>query len=168
MPLPADDLASLFAFNRWANERTLASVRPLPESDYVRELGGGWPSVRATLVHLAGATAAWVERFSGRDATRLVAVEEAPAYADAEALLRSAQEGLEGLLPCLTPVRLAEPFRWKNLQGVERSTPLWAAVRHTVNHGTYHRGQISSMVRRLGGKPAATDMVLWGVETSSL
>jgi uncharacterized damage-inducible protein DinB len=40
-------------------------------------------------------------------------------------------------------------------------------VRHVVNHQTYHRGQISSMLRRLGHAPKATDMVVWGIDVAS-
>jgi uncharacterized damage-inducible protein DinB len=32
---------------------------------------------------------------------------------------------------------------------------------NVVNHSTYHRGQVASMLRQLGGKPAATDYVLF-------
>ena len=58
-----DDLAPLYAYNAWANGRVLESLRALPEADYVKEQGGGWPSLRSTFVHLAGATDAWAERF---------------------------------------------------------------------------------------------------------
>jgi uncharacterized damage-inducible protein DinB len=44
-----------------------------------------------------------------------------------------------------------------------KTAPLWAVLRHVVNHQTYHRGQISSMLRRLGAKPVSTDMVVWGI-----
>jgi uncharacterized damage-inducible protein DinB len=164
MKMPSDDAVSLFAYNRWANARMLAAVRPLPEADYVREVGGGWPSVRATLVHLAGATQAWVERLSGRDATRLPAPAEFPRFRDAEALLLKAEDSLDAFLPSFTPERLVTPFRWRNLQNTERTAPLWTVVRHVVNHSTYHRGQISSMVRSLGGTPLPTDLLLWGIE----
>lgn len=167
MSKPQDDLASLYAYNAWANERILAALRDLPAEAYARELGGGWPSLRATLVHLAGATDAWAERFEGRDATRLPTEEELPALADAEALLRRAQSRLEALLPSFTPERLAGGLTWKNLKREERTAPLWAVARHVVNHASYHRGQIASMVKRAGGKAASTDMVLWGIELSA-
>lgn len=167
MNAPADDLASLLAYNAWANEKTVASVRALPAEAYTRELGGGWPSLRATLVHLASATDNWAERFEGHDATRLLTEEEVPTLADAEALLARAQRRLEALLPTFTPERLREPFPWKNLQLEVRTAPTWVVLRHVVNHASYHRGQVSSMVRRLGGTPAPTDMVRWGIELLS-
>ena len=165
--LSADDLVSLYAYNSWANARVLETLRALPETDYVSEQGGGWPSLRATFVHLAGATDAWAERFTGRDATRLATIEELPGLEDAARVLLAAEEKHRHLLPAFTPERLAGPFTWKNLKGEPKTAPFWAVVRHVVNHQTYHRGQIAAMARRLGHAPKSTDMVVWGIEVSA-
>ena len=167
MTSPQDDLVSLNLYNSWANARVLETLRALSEADYVKEQGGGWPSLRATFVHLAGATDAWAERFAGRDATRLATVEELTGLEDAARVLLAAEEKHRLLLPAFTPERLAEPFTWKNLKGEEKTAPFWAVVRHVVNHQTYHRGQIAAMVRRLGHTPKSTDMVVWGIEVSA-
>jgi uncharacterized damage-inducible protein DinB len=37
---------------------------------------------------------------------------------------------------------------------------VWQIVTHVVNHATLHRGQIVAMLRQLGAKPPATD-ILW-------
>jgi len=158
------ELLGLYEYNEWANEKTIASLRALPEADYVREQGGGWPSLRATFVHLAGATDAWAERFSGRDALVLAKETDLPKLEDAVRVLLSAQEKHRNHLKNLTRDKLERPFSWKNLAGELRAAPYEIVVRHVVNHQTYHRGQIASMVRRVGGKPVATDMVRWGIE----
>jgi uncharacterized damage-inducible protein DinB len=167
MSFPPDDLPSLYSFNEWANARVLETLRALPEAEYVKDQGGGWPSLRATFVHLAGATDAWAERFSGREATRLPSVDELPGLEDAARVLLAAHEKHRALLATYTPGVLAGPFVWKNLKGEERTAPFWVVVRHVVNHQTYHRGQISSMVRRLGRAPKSTDMVVWGMEQAA-
>ena len=51
-----DDMASLFAFNRWATERSLDACRRISVEDYVRALPGDVVSLRATVTHLAGHT----------------------------------------------------------------------------------------------------------------
>jgi len=159
-----DDFASLYAYNEWANARTIETLRGVPVDAYTREQGGGWPSLRTAMVHIAGATDAWAERLAGRDAVRLPTESDLPALEDAVAVLTAAQKKLRAHLATLSPERLATPFAWKNPKGETRTAPYWAVLRHVVNHSTYHRGQISSMVRRLGLKPLATDMVVWGIE----
>jgi uncharacterized damage-inducible protein DinB len=163
-PPAADDLAPLYAYNSWANARVLETLRAMPESDYVKEQGGGWPSLRATFVHIAGATDAWAERFAGGDALRLATVAELPLLEDAARVLLAAEEKHARLLPTYTKERLAEPFAWKNLAGEVKTAPFGIVVRHVVNHQTYHRGQIAAMARRLGHAPKSTDMVRWGIE----
>ena len=159
-----DDLFALYAYNEWANERVIGALRALSPEDYAREMGGGWPSVHETFVHIAGATDAWAERFLGRDAIRLATVEELPELEDAIALLLEAQKKHGAHLKTLTLEKLDAPFSWKNLKGDLKTAPFWAVLRHVVNHQTYHRGQIASMLRRLGAKAVSTDMVLWGIE----
>jgi uncharacterized damage-inducible protein DinB len=34
-------------------------------------------------------------------------------------------------------------------------------VRHVVNHGTYHRGQVAAMLRQLGYSPPPTDYLVF-------
>lgn len=158
------ELFALYDYNEWANERVVKMLRSLPEADYVREMGGGWPSVRATFVHLAGATDAWAERFSGREILELPTESALPKLNDAVAVLHRAHAKHRTHLKSLTRERFDSPFSWTNLSGETKTAPLWIVVRHVVNHQTYHRGQISSMVRRLGHQPVATDMVRWGIE----
>jgi uncharacterized damage-inducible protein DinB len=167
MSVPKDDLESLYAFNSWANARVLETLRALPEADYEKELGGGWPSLRATFVHIAGATDAWAERFSDRDATRLATVDDLPDLEAAARVLLAAEEKHRRLLPTYTPARLAASFKWKNLKSEEKTAPFWIVVKHVVNHQTYHRGQIATMARRLGHVPKSTDMVVWGIEQAA-
>jgi uncharacterized damage-inducible protein DinB len=158
------ELLGLYEFNAWANERTIGSLRALSEADYVRDLGGSWPSLRATFVHLAGATDAWAERFGGRDVLVLPKEADLPKLDDAVRVLLAAQEKHRAHLKNLTREKLERPFSWTNLSGEVKTSPFEIVVRHVVNHQTYHRGQIASMVRRVGGKPVSTDMVRWGIE----
>ncbi len=39
------------------------------------------------------------------------------------------------------------------------SNPMWQSLQHVVNHGTYHRGQVITMLRQLGAKPIQTDLM---------
>jgi uncharacterized damage-inducible protein DinB len=42
------------------------------------------------------------------------------------------------------------------------ASPLWQMVQHVVNHGSYHRGQVTTMLRQLGSKPPKSlDMIAY-------
>ncbi|CAA9368248.1 MAG: hypothetical protein AVDCRST_MAG89-4314, partial [uncultured Gemmatimonadetes bacterium] len=50
--------------------------------------------------------------------------------------------------------------------GSGATLPLATLVRHSANHSTYHRGQLASMLRRLGAAPPSTDLLVFAVEQS--
>src|SRR5262245_46345036 len=51
-----DDVAALFAYDRWANTRVFDACRRLTAEQYVAEPVPGWSSVRSTIYHIAIAT----------------------------------------------------------------------------------------------------------------
>jgi hypothetical protein len=57
----------------------------------------------------------------------------------------------------LTPERLAEPLSYVAFSGDSFTRRLGDALLHLANHGTYHRGQVATLLRQLGRKAAATD-----------
>jgi len=159
-----DDLNSLYAFNRWADQRILEKVRLLSFEQYTQEPVPGWSSVRATLVHVAGATLIWARRLEGELITARPTEDEYPSLADVEQLLTKGHAAFGRLLTTLTPERLNTIWSYRNLSGQECRTPLWAVYRHVVNHATYHRGQIASKLGRFGIDPPFTDLVFWATE----
>ena len=44
--------------------------------------------------------------------------------------------------------------------GVASASPFWQMLQHVVNHASYHRGQVTTMLRQLGAAPAKScDMI---------
>ena len=158
-----DTLASMFEFNRWADERLLTACGQLTDEQYAREIGGSFPSIRATVAHHAGALWAWAGRFEGREVKGLPTATEVPDVATAlrliaeshGTLVREANRSAE---------ELHQIFTFRRMNGQIVSLPRWAALRHVVNHGTYHRGQIANMMRQVGAAPPSTDVLLWAIE----
>jgi uncharacterized damage-inducible protein DinB len=48
---------------------------------------------------------------------------------------------------------------YRFMSGKAGRSPIYESVLHAVNHGTYHRGQIVTMLRQLGAEPLATDFI---------
>jgi uncharacterized damage-inducible protein DinB len=55
--------------------------------------------------------------------------------------------------------RLVQPLTYVNFAGQTLSYPLAETLVHVANHGTYHRGQVATLLRQLGHSPIATDYV---------
>jgi len=156
-----EDFRLLYDYNSWANHRTLEACAALNEEQFMRDLGSSFRSVRDTLAHLYGAEWIWLERWHGRSPDALPSAAE---YTNLESLRRRWEEVERGLLDfvaSLTSDDVQRAVTHKTTQGVEQSAPLWQMLQHLVNHGTYHRGQIATMLRQLGTKAISTDFIFF-------
>jgi uncharacterized damage-inducible protein DinB len=156
------DLCELFAYNEWATDHQLTVIRRLTEEQLHRDLGGSFPTIHLTLLHLVGAEDLWVTRLSGLDASSGMAdAAHFPTLEAVERLLGAVREKWKSYWKYLAEERLQEPFTYRNLRGEEVTLVLWQALHHVANHATYHRGQLTSMLRQVGVTPPAIDMLVY-------
>ncbi len=47
----------------------------------------------------------------------------------------------------------------RTTSGSEMQLPRWQVIMHLVNHGSYHRGQLASLMRQAGLRPPSTDLI---------
>lgn len=162
-----DEILDLYAYNRWANGRTLDAAAALADEDYIRDLGSSFPSIRDTLEHILAAEWIWLSRWRGMSPTRLRS-DWNPVMHRALRGRWSAFEADQGeFLARLTEERLAGTITYRQLSGEEFADPLWRLMRHVVNHSTYHRGQVTTMLRQLGARAAPTDLVVYHREPAA-
>lgn len=155
-----DSFTSLVAYTRWADRTLLAPCAELTPAQYTLELGGSFPTLQATIAHLAGAAKLWSLRLGGLPYAGLLPSADIPDVETALTRLGEACEIFEAVAPEWEAKRF-ETFTYRNLAGVVMTRPRWQIFRHIVNHGTYHRGQIANMLRQLGVKPPSTDLLYW-------
>jgi uncharacterized damage-inducible protein DinB len=153
------ELRDLFAFNAWANQRTLGATEPLTTEQFTKPLGSSFSSVRDTLVHIWAVEWVWLERLQGRSPASFP---EAKEFVDLTALrTRWAETEKKWLeyVSRLDEFELEEEIDYKTLSFGPSRDPRWQMIQHVVNHGTYHRGQVTTMLRQLGTKGVGTDLI---------
>lgn len=65
----------------------------------------------------------------------------------------------EGFVQDLKPEDLGRVVRYTSTEGVAYASTLSDILTHVVNHSSYHRGQIASLIAKTGVKPAVTDYI---------
>lgn len=50
-------------------------------------------------------------------------------------------------------------IRYVNIRGERVTAKIWEIFMHMINHSTYHRGQIASMLRKMDINPPITDFM---------
>lgn len=158
MPLPAD-LLDLFAYNRWANARTLEAVQPLGPEQYGRELGGSFPSLRDTLHHLLLAEWLWLQRWQGTSPTAPPAGWDVSTPVALRTQWQQVEAEQTAFLTQISAVDLPRVVTYTLRNGKTGAMPLHYLLRHALNHSTYHRGQVATLLRQLGASANSTDLL---------
>lgn len=149
----------LFDYNAWSNQRVLEAAEQLSDEQFTKPLGSSFSSVRDTLMHICGAEWIWLERFHGRSPSSI------PNNSDVQTLTalrehwRPQTEQLLSFVNGLTQNELDCVFEYKTINFGVYKNPLWQSLQHLANHGTYHRGQVATLLRQLGAKPILTDLM---------
>ena len=153
-------LRQLYDYNYWARDQQLQACGKLTAEQFTRHLGGSFSSVRDTLVHVAGAEWIWCERWNGRSPRVFPKGEQFPNLAAVQEYWRGVERDVQLFVGSVTETALLQPLTYTNVAGVEWTYPLWQAMFHLVNHGTYHRGQVTTLLRQLGAEAAALDFLV--------
>ena len=156
-----ESIRELYGYNRWANARSLEAAAAVSTEDFTREVGGSFASLRGTLAHMYGSEWIWLQRWKGISPRQLPFSLEFPDVASIRSRWQAVENERQVFLDALDPARLAEVLSYVNLQGQTFAYPLRRMLQHVVNHGTYHRGQITTLLRQLGAAPLATDLLLY-------
>lgn len=154
----------LYDYTRWADVKMLDAVAKLPSDQFTKDMGSSLKSVRDTVVHIASAQWIWLTRWKGESPKAMWAAAEYPTLAS----VRERWDPLAGELASFVAEQnadsLAKPLHYKNLKGDPMAYPLGQLMLHAVNHSTYHRGQITTLLRQLGAQPVSTDLVIYYAE----
>ena len=154
------DLRVLLDYHYWARDRLLDAVEPLTAEQFTRDLGSSFRSIRDTVAHIYAAEWIWLSRWQGHSPTAPLPANRFPdvaavcqVWAEHEAKVRAFLDGLgeEGL---------TRVFDYTLINGTPGRSVFWHMLQHVVNHATYHRGQVTTMLRQIGAAPPkSTDLI---------
>jgi len=154
-----EQMRLLFAYDAWANRRTLEACAALAPEQFTRDLGSSFRSVRDTLAHTLGAQWIWLQRFQGNIPAAMPKADQFPDVASLRARWSEVERDLQSYVGGLSAADLEGFFEYKDLKGNAHRNLRWQTLQHLANHGTYHRGQITTMLRQLGATPVSTDLI---------
>jgi uncharacterized damage-inducible protein DinB len=155
----AGDFRTLYDYNSWANHRTLDACAALTHEQFMRDLGSSFRSVRDTLFHIGAAEWIWLERWHGRAPTALPVATDFPDFDAVRLRYAEVERNLLDYVASLTEDDLRRVVQFKTLAGTPYAQVLGDCLQHVANHSTYHRGQITTLLRQLGAKAVSTDLI---------
>jgi len=147
-------------YSQWMNQKLYEACAQLDESKRREDLGAFFGSIHMTLNHLLHGDRMFLSRFQGKDeefapiGTELVQnfddLWRERVVADREMQSWANSVGEEWLRKSMTYQSMSD--------GKTRTIEHWILVTHLFNHGTHHRGQITTLLSQLGVDVGPTDI----------
>ena len=156
------DLKTLLDYHYWARDRMFEALEPLTPDQVNRDMGNSFKSLRDTVTHLYAAEWAWYSRWQGTSPTALLASDQFPDLAAVRRAWADHETKMRAFVDAVGESGVARVFEFNLLGGQPGSAPFWQMLQHIVNHASYHRGQVTTMLRQLGAQPAKSlDMIAY-------
>ena len=154
-----EEIRLLFDYNSWANQRSLDAAAQLSDEQFTKPLCSSFSSVRDTLVHICGSEWVWLERCHGRSPASIPDLSHVQTLAALREHWKPQAERLVTFVRGLAQTDLDRVMEYRTINFGVYKNPMWQSLQHLANHGSYHRGQVSTLLRQLGAKPILTDLL---------
>jgi uncharacterized damage-inducible protein DinB len=138
------------AYHAWATERMAETLRTGDHSIINKEQKSSFASIAKTLLHLWDAEIVWLKRFEGTNLTEWPSKNFSGGTEELIQGYVASAKAINTFVKGASEAKLHEKFSYKTMKGDPFEDVIEDMVYHVINHGSYHRGQIVTMLRELG------------------
>jgi uncharacterized damage-inducible protein DinB len=154
-----DELLYLLDYMDWARARTLECIaRATPEA-WRSDLGGSFGTLHRTLAHIYGAEMIWSERLTGTESPAFPDAASVEDPAELERRWKQTAARLRHWAELLPPGPVEQTIQYRDTKGNRHTSSVTDVILQLSHHQSYHRGQVTHMLRQLGLQPLPTDYI---------
>lgn len=145
-----DFLLQYLRYNQWANLRMINFIKEnCSEEQVQKEIRSSFPSLRETLLHIWGAESIWLDRLNEENSPVWKAANYSGTFLELCNNILQSDDDLIAFVDACGEQFLNSPFVYRNMEGKEFRNTRSDTIMHCVNHSTFHRGQIITLLRQL-------------------
>jgi uncharacterized damage-inducible protein DinB len=150
-------------YNHWANHLLFSKIEnELSEEQLDKEIISSFPSLRKTVYHIWDAEFIWLKRLNGESPEGGVSKDYNGNFPEAKKVILKLDQDFIDFVLTIDEQKANTNFTYKNIFGQTFTNPIWQSIHHCMNHSSYHRGQIVTMMRQLGlSDIPATDFIAY-------
>lgn len=143
-----DTLTTYTSYNLWANTKLLDVAKGIEPKLLDKEIKSSFPSLGKTFHHIWSAEEIWYKRLHGESPPSLP--DPGNDFTAFAKMLSVRSQGFIDLINSKDEKYFIQPCSYKAVNGDSHSNLHWEMIMHCMNHSTYHRGQIVTMLREVG------------------
>lgn len=155
-------LTQLSAYHQWANQLLTDRILQLPKERVEQKVISSFPGLHATLLHMWDAEAIWWQRMK---LLEQISIPSQSFTGDISELVKNvmhqSKQWHEWVINAQEHM-FDHEFIYQNTKRESFKQPIYQMLLHVFNHGTYHRGQLVSIMRQLEVDAIPqTDFIVW-------
>jgi len=163
--MTVNEIRELLEYDAWATRQLMEAAATVDSAAWMRDMNGPRTSLRQQLVHLVTT----IDTYHAMLQKRELPEERPEEFAEPAALAsfhETVRERLNALLDEMSPDALNTVAEWRKHGSTLHISPA-QVLRHVVNHGTYHRGQVAALLKLHGVDFPETDYISWQNERNA-
>ncbi len=159
-------LETYTSYNLWANTRIVDALKE-NQSVLGQEMKSSFTSIRKTVFHIWGCEELWWKRLHRESMSHVPNMDFKGSFPEAAANWLIYSKNFCDLVQRRDEKYFTGLCEYSDTRGNPYTHPRWWMVHHCMNHSTFHRGQIVTMMRGAGlTKIPATDLILYLRDTA--
>ena len=143
-------MTTLTGYNYWANARIITAVLNAGEATADQLLKSSFPTIRKTLAHIFDAEHAWLKRIQGQTFTWPPSARFNGDFNEFFDFVLNNSKEFDLYISSFSENELGNYITYQTSKGEPFTNTVKDIVIHCMNHSTYHRGQLVTMLRTAG------------------
>lgn len=155
-------LKNYASYNLWASQRLLELILTLPVEQQRGKVPSSFDSLLGTILHMWDAESIWWQRVKLQEHIFRPSENFSGTMKDAASGLLSQSRQWEEWVHTASDLSLDHVFSYMDSKKEQFKQPVFQTLLHIFNHGSYHRGQLVTILHNLGQeKIPNTDYMGW-------
>jgi len=155
-------LINYLEYNQWANEKMCKYLAGIDELDIVVNKQNEYMTIKKIIMHIADGEQTWLARLNGQNIPHMHNLDIGGNLTSICELVRKNSSDFIDFASSQDESFFSSGTDYINLKGKKFSQNNAEIILHCMNHSTFHRGQLISMLRHVGyTDQSASDFILF-------
>lgn len=146
----------------WADGNIIEWLHQISDPQWEQELTSSFPTIKQTALHIVSAQKIWLDFWAKTAEPVFLSAKFSGTKNELIAIWQQTSTALKTFVEAYPEDAYAQIVNFKWPRGGESNFEFWQTFSHFINHATYHRGQLVTMLRQAGfTKLSSTDLATY-------
>jgi uncharacterized damage-inducible protein DinB len=141
---------ALADYNSWANNKAIEWLYQIDDDRWNLVITSSFSSIKQTAIHIASAEKIWIDFWKNVPDPVYLSVAFKGSKHDLIDIWKLASAGVKDFIEKYREDDYLQPVTFSYPNGATGQMEFWQTFAHLINHSTYHRGQLVTLLRQAG------------------